>query len=218
MAESFTLDVQARQITGKQVRQLRRDNLIPAVIYGAGGQALNLSCPRRPLEILLSKAGGTNVIKLTFDGHVENAIVRNVQRHPVHRNLIHVDFLRVDLTKKLRTEVPIVLINAPKLLAELTMSHYMAQIEVESLPTDIPDRIEADLSALRNVGDQLTVGQLSQLAGVAYLADPSDVIARVEAAAKGGVEEEAEVELAEPTAAEPELSTSKGKKEEEVEE
>src|SRR5579864_7804492 len=115
MADPFALDVQARHVTGKQVRQLLRDGLIPAVIYGAGGQALSLSCPRRPLEILLSKAGGTNVVKLAWDGREENALVRNVQRHPVYRSLIHVDFLRVDLTKKLKTEVPIVLINTPKL-------------------------------------------------------------------------------------------------------
>ncbi|MHB8627488.1 MAG: 50S ribosomal protein L25 [Aggregatilineales bacterium] len=217
MADTYALDVQARHVTGKQVRQLRRDDLVPAVIYGAGGQALSLSCPRRPLEILLGKAGGTNVIKLTLEGHEENALVRNVQRHPVRRSLIHVDFLRVDLTKKLKTEVPIVLINLPKLAAEFTMSHYMTQIEVECLPGDIPDRIEVDLSGLRNPGDQLTVGQLPTTAKVTYLADPSDVIARVEAAATGGAEE-VEAEVVEPTAAEPELSTAKGKKEEEGEE
>jgi large subunit ribosomal protein L25 len=217
MAENYTLDVQARHVTGKQVRQLRRDNLIPAVIYGAGGEALNLACPRRPLEILLSKAGGTNVIKLTLDGRVENALVRSVQRHPVHRSLIHVDFLRVDLTKKLRTEVPVVLVNTPKLLAELTMSHYVTQIEVECLPGDIPDRVEADLSALKNVGDQFTVGQLPLSDKVAYLADPNDVIARVEAAATGGAEE-AEAEAVEAATSEPELASAKGKKEEEAEE
>lgn len=217
MAEPFALDVQARHVTGKQVRQLRRDGLIPAVIYGAGGQALSLSCPRRPLEILLSKAGGTNVVKLAWDGREENALVRNVQRHPVYRSLIHVDFLRVDLTKKLKTEVPIVLINTPKLLAELTMSHYVTQIEVECLPGDIPDRIEVDLSALKNVGDQITVGQLPLSSKVTYLADPTDVIARVESASTGGAEE-VEAEITEPTAAEPELATAKGKKEEEVEE
>ncbi len=217
MADTYTLDVQARHVRGKQVRQLRRDDLVPAVIYGAGGEALSLSCPRRPLEILLGKAGGTNVIKLTLDGHEENALVRSVQRHPIRRSLIHVDFLRVDLTKKLKTEVPLVLINLPKLAADFSMSHYMTQIEVECLPGDIPDRIEVDLSELRNVGDQLTVGQLPTTTTVTYLADPSDVIARVEAAATGGAEE-VEAEVAEPTAAEPELSTAKGKKEEEGEE
>ncbi len=215
MAETFALDVQARHVVGKQVRQLRQTDLIPAVIYGAGGQALNVSCPRRPLEIMLSKAGGRHLVKLNIDGQEENVLVRAVQRHPVRRNLVHVDFLRVDLSKKLRTEIPLHLNNAVKLSLELTLAHYMTQIEVECLPSDIPDRIEVDLSQLKALGDQITVASLPTSASLSYLADPSDVIARIEASSSGAdTEAEAAAEAA--ASAEPELASTKGKKEDEV--
>lgn len=214
MADTYSLDVQRRHITGKQVRQLRRDNLIPAVIYGAGGETLNVSCPRRPLEILLSKAGGTHVIALNVEGTPENALVREVQRHSVRRDLIHIDFLRVDLSKKLRTEVPLLLVGEPKLGADLTLAHYITQIEVESLPGDIPDHIEVNLSNLKGPGDQVTVGDLPKIENVVYLAEPSDVIARLETASAPTAEDLA---AETPVVAEPEIASTKGKKEEEEE-
>ncbi len=213
MADTYSLDVQNRHVTGKQVRQLRRDNLVPAVIYGAGGQALNISCPRRPLEILLSKAGGTHLVTLNVEGKAENALVREVQRHSIRRDLIHIDFLRVDLTKKLKTEVPLLLVGEPKLGADLTLAHYITQIEVECLPTDIPDHIEVSLANLTVAGDQVTVSDLPQIANVTYLAEPSDVIARLETASAPTAEDEA-ADLAAAAAAEPEIASTKGKKEE----
>ncbi len=211
MAETYSLDVQHRHITGKQVRQLRRDNLVPAVIYGAGGKALNISCPRRPLEILLSRAGGTHLVTLNLEGAPENALVREVQRHAVRRDLIHIDFLRVDLLKKLRTEVPILLTGEPKLGADLTLAHYITQVEVECLPTDIPDHIEVSLANLKSAGDQVTISDLPQIQNVTYLAEPSDVIARLETAA---AQSAADIAADAPVVAEPEIASTKGKKEE----
>ncbi len=212
MAETYALDVQDRHVTGKQVRQLRRDNLIPAVVYGAGGESLTIACPRRPLEILLTRASGTHVISLNVDGKLENVLVRDVQRHAIRRELVHVDFLRVDLTKKLRAEVPLVLTGEPKLSADLTMAHYMTQIEVECLPASIPDHIEVSLAHLVRAGDQVTVGDLAAIADVTFVADPHDVIARLELAtgAQTAADDAADAALA----AEPEIVSTKGKKEE----
>ena len=213
MSETFALDVETRIVKGKQVRQLRRDNLVPAVIYGAGGEALSVSCPRRPLEIMLGKAGGTHLVKLNVSGKPEDVLVRTVQRHPIRRSLIHVDFLRVDLTKTIKAEAPISFINEPKLAAELAFAHYITQIEVECLPGDIPDHIMVDLSNLRKAGDQITVGTLPTMKNVTYLADASDVIVRIESSTtSGGAGAEVEVEA---IVAEPEISAAKGKKEEE---
>jgi large subunit ribosomal protein L25 len=214
MSETYTLDVETRLVKGKQVRQLRRDNLVPAVIYGAGGEALSVSCPRRPLEILLSKAGGTHLVKLNVSGSPEDVLVRTVQRHPIRRSLIHVDFLRVDLTKTIKAEVPFSFINEPKLATELALAHYVTQIEVECLPGDIPAHVVVDLSKLRKAGDQITVGSLPAMKSVTYLADASDVIVRVESSTTGGgAGAEAEVEA---IVAEPEISAAKGKKDEDA--
>jgi len=212
MSESYILDAHNRTVTGKQVKTLRTNNLIPAVVYGAGGPAINISCPRRPLEILLTKAGGTHLIKLNIDGRAENALVRDVQRHSIRRDLIHIDFLRVDLTKKLRTEVPLLLVGGDlKLGADLTLAHYMTQIEVESLPGEIPDHIEVSMVNMLTAGSQITVADLPRIPNVEYLADPSDVIVRLEAAT-GSTADADEAGIV----AEPEISSAKGKKEEET--
>ncbi len=217
MAEQYSLDAQARTVIGKQVKALRRQDLIPAVIYGAGGEPVHVSCPRRALEIVLAKAGGTHLINVTVDGSTHNAIVREVQRDKVKRTLLHVDFMRVDLSKKLRTEVPLVFVGEPKLASDLLLSHNVQSIEVECLPTDIPDHIEVNMANLSQLGDQITVGDLTPITNVAYLSDPHEVLVRVETQSTAASLEEEAAEAAEAAAAapaEPEV-IEKGKKEEE---
>jgi large subunit ribosomal protein L25 len=208
MAEQYSLEAQPRTVIGKQVKALRRQDLIPAVIYGAGGIPVHISCPRRPLEIVLSKAGGTHLINVVVDGATHNALVREVQRDKIKRTIMHVDFMRVDLTKKLRTEVPIILINEPKLAGELQLTHNVTSVEVECLPTDIPDHIEISIGHLTTVGAQITVADLPELAGVQILSDPHEIIARIDVQSASTVEDELEGTAT----AEPEV-VEKGKKE-----
>jgi len=208
MAETYLLDAQPRTVLGKQVKALRRQDLVPGVIYGAGGQPVHISCQRRPLEIVLQKAGGTHVIAVSVDGTTHNAIVREVQRDKIKRTVLHIDFLRVDLTKKIRTEVPLLLVGEPKLAAELRLDHLLQQIEVECLPTDIPDHVEVVLAKLAKIGDQITVGDLPAIEGVHVMTDPHDVIARIESQTGATGDDDA----AEGGAAEPEV-IEKGKKE-----
>src|SRR5579859_5151832 len=196
MAEQYSLDAQPRTVIGKQVKALRRQNLVPAVIYGAGGEPVHVSCVYRPLEIVLSKAGGTHLVNVSVDGQVHNALVREVQRDKVKRNILHVDFMRVDLSKKLRADVPLTLKSEPKLPSDLQLIHGITSIEVECLPTDIPDHVEIDLSQLKALGDQIVVSSLNLGDGVTILTDPHAVIARIEALAVASVEEEAEAAAA----------------------
>ncbi len=216
MAEQYSLEAQVRTVIGKQVKALRRQDLIPAVIYGAGGAPVHVSCPRRPLEIVLAKAGGTHLINVMVDGTTHNAIVREVQRDKVKRSILHVDFMRVDLTRKLRTEVPLVFMGEPKLASDLLLSHNVQSIEVECLPTDIPDHIEVNMTDLSQLGDQIAVGDLPPIANVTYMSDPHEVLVRVETqtTAEALEEEEAAEAAAEAAPAEPEV-IEKGKKEEE---
>jgi len=211
MAESYSLEAQARTVIGKQVKALRRSDLIPAVIYGAGGGPISVSVPRRPLEIVLQKAGGTHLINVSVDGSTHTALVREVQRNKVTRKILHVDFMRVDLTKKLRTEIPLVLVGTPKLAADLQLSYNIQTIMVESLPTDIPEHIEVNVADLNAAGQQITVADLPKLPNVDYITDPHEIVARIDMISAAPAEEEA-AETAAP--AEPEV-VEKGKKEEE---
>jgi large subunit ribosomal protein L25 len=212
MAESYSLEAQARTVIGKQVKALRRSDLIPAVIYGAGGNPINVSVARRPLEIVLQKAGGTHLINVSVDGSTHTALVREVQRNKVTRKILHVDFMRVDLTKKLRTEIPLVLVGTPKLAADLQLSHNIQTIMVESLPTDIPEHVEVNVADLNAAGQQITVGDLPKLPNVDYITDPHEIIARIDMISAAPAEEEEAAAGATP--AEPEV-VEKGKKEEE---
>lgn len=214
MAESFSLDVQRRTVTGKHVKELRRQGLVPAVIYGVGGDAISVSCMYRPLEIALQKAGGTHLISVTVDdGSTHNTLVREVQRDKVKRTIQHVDFMRVDLSKKLRTEIPIVFVGTPKLTSELQVNHVMSIIEVQCLPTDIPEHIEVDITDLTTQGARITVADLKPMASVEFMADPHDIIVRIDSLA---VEPAPEEEVVPEVTAMPEPEViEKGKKEEE---
>jgi large subunit ribosomal protein L25 len=210
VAETYTLSAEPRTIIGKKVKRLRRADRVPAIIYGLG-EALPISCPRRALEAVLQKAGSTHLVRVVVNGQTYETLVREVQRDVIRRDILHVDFLRVDLTKKLRTEVAIVLTRVPKLAADLMLAQPVISVEVECLPTNIPDRIEVDASRLTALGAKLTVADLPVLEGVQYLADPHEVIARVESLTSVAAEETAEEGAA---AAEPEV-IERGKKQEE---
>src|SRR5258708_7815287 len=214
MAEQYSLDAQPRTVFGKQVKALRRQDIIPAVIYGAGGEPVHVSCVRRPLEVVLLKAGGTHLINVSLEGETHTALVREVQRDVVKRTVLHVDFLRVDLSRKLHAEVPLVLHGDPKLPSDLQLIHSLNSIEVECLPTDIPDHVEVDLSNLTGLGSQITVGELSLGDNIAIITDPHTIIARVEALQVAPVEEEAAAVVEGAVTSEPEV-VEKGKKEEE---
>jgi large subunit ribosomal protein L25 len=179
MAETYTLEAQTRTVLGKKVKNLRKQDLIPAVIYGVGGEPIHVAVVRRPLEVVLQQAGGTHIINITVDGTTHNTLVRDVQRHVIRKTIQHVDFLRVDLTKSVRTEVPVVLVGLPKLGGDLELLHNIQSVEVETLPTNIPDRIEVNAARLSALGDQITVADLPKIEGVEYLADEHDVIARI---------------------------------------
>ena len=209
MAQQYSLDAQSRSVIGKKVRFLRKAGLIPGVIYGAGGGPVHVSVPTRPLEIVLSKAGGTHLINVAVDGTTHATIVREVQRDVIRRDILHIDFLRVDLTKTLRTEVPIVVTALPKLDSVLQLQQNITSIEVECLPTNIPEHIEVNASGLTTLGAHITVGDLAAVEGVVYLADPTEVIVRIASIAAVSEEDAGEATIAEPEVIE------KGKKEEE---
>jgi large subunit ribosomal protein L25 len=209
VSESFTLEVQTRTVVGKQVAALRKAKMVPAVVYGAGGELINIACPYRPLEIVLQKAGGTSIVNVVVDGKTHSTLVREVQRNKIRQDIMHVDFLRVDLTKMIRTEIAVIITNLPRLGNELRLLHTLTTIRVESLPTNIPHEINVDGARLNKLDAKFTVADLPALEGVRYMADPHELIARIEATVE--VVEEAEEGG---TLAEPEV-IEKGKKEEE---
>jgi large subunit ribosomal protein L25 len=181
VAETYTLDAQSRGVTGKKVGQLRTQGLVPAVIYGAKIQPIHVQIPYRALEITLGKAGGTHLIDVNVDGTVQTVLARAVQRDVIKGSILHVDFLAIDKTSKITTEIPVHLIGESPAVQtrQGIVQHELMAIEVEALPADLIDQVSVDLAALKSFGDVITVGDLSLPAGVTALADAETVIARI---------------------------------------
>lgn len=212
MADNYTLDAQARSITGKKVSQLRNQGLVPAVVYGEAVQPVHVQIPYRALEVTLMKAGGTHLITLNVNGSEHVVITRAVQRDILKGKITHVDFLAVSATTKLRTEVPVHYVgeSAAIALRQGVLNTVTPSILIEALPADLVSQIEVDLSALKTVGDAIHVRDLKLSDKLTAITAEDTVIVSVTAVG-AGAEEELTTEV---TSAEPEV-IQKGKIEEE---
>lgn len=214
MAENYTLDAQARTVTGKKVSQLRRQGLVPAVIYGANRPAISIQIPHRALQLTLLKAGGTHLIEMNVDGKPQTVIAREVQRHILRGDILHVDFLAIDASKPIETEVPVHFFNeSPAVqLKQGVLVTGMNTIRIEALPADLVFSIEVDLASLKRAGDSIHVRDLKLGDKLRVVGDLDEVIVRV--AQTAAAESDADAALETVTSAEPEV-ISKGKQEEE---
>ncbi len=213
MAEKFVLEATKRDLTGKQVKQMRAQGLIPAVLYGPAFEALPLQVSWTALRPVLRDAGGTHLIELNVDGEQHSALVRQVQRDPIRGDVLHVDFFRVRMDVAIRTEVPVVLVGQADAIEDAggVINHEMTHVLVECLPADLPAEIAVDVSGLREVGDNILASQLPALPGVTYLVEGNEVVVSTSLLETAEVEEEAGAE----TTAEPELIRRRPAEEEE---
>jgi len=211
VAETITLEAQARTITGKKVSQLRRAGLVPAVVYGSKIEAFNVQIPYRVLQTTLLKAGGTQLITLSVEGEDTPVLAREVQRDVMRGEIMHVDFLAVDMSQPIRAEVQIVFVGespAVKVGGGVLLT-LVQSLEIEALPADLISRVEVDVTELKNVNDAIHVRDLKLSNKVTVITDPAEMLVRI-----GIQEEQAEEAEGEVTSAEPEVIT-KGRAEEE---
>lgn len=215
MAETYTLDAQTRTLTGKKVGQLRRAGIVPAVVYGARIAPMHVQIDAKVLKNTLLKAGGTHLITMNVEGKPQQVIARVVQRDVVRGEIMHVDFLAVDATTMIRTEVPVSFVGeAPAVQLGLgILLQGLSSIEIEALPADLVDRIEIDLSPLKNLNDSIHVSDIKVGERLAIISDPDAMIVRVSVTSAGVSEAAAELEE---RSAEPEV-IEKGKKQDEFE-
>jgi large subunit ribosomal protein L25 len=181
MAE-HALSAEVRDGTGKGVnRKLRAQGKIPGVLYGMREAPKSIALDPSALNRLLHKSGaGLNtLIDLQVGGAQQTVLVKALQRDPVTGVYLHVDFYRLDLTRLITVEVPVQLVGRAKGLENGgILDHPLREIEVECLPTAIPERIEVDVSGL-DVGDSLHVSDLVLPAGVTLKTDPALSVASV---------------------------------------
>jgi large subunit ribosomal protein L25 len=218
--EKVVLKATKRDVIGKQVRALRRAGGLPAVIYGRHTEPVNITLESRHAGQALSKVGSSTLITIDVEGTEFPALVRERQRDYIKDRLIHVDFLAVSLTEKLRAEVRIELTGTSLAVKDsdavlVTGRHTLS---VECLPADLPELITVDIGPLAKVGDSIHVRDVSLGDKVQILDDPDEMIvnatyAKIEVEAVAAVTEGAVA--TETEGAEPEISVERGKKEEE---
>lgn len=205
MPESTSLTAEPRSLTGKGAAgRIRREGLVPAVVYGLGGDPESVTVPARELShILTGGAGANTLITLKVGGNEQLALAREIQRDPVKGTVLHVDFVRVRADQTVTADVPLHLIgDAEGVGMGGLLEQMLHSLTIEARPGDIPNAIEHDVSALQ-IGDQLRVAELALPAGVATQIDPEELVAQIAAprVAEGAEGEAAEGEAGEGEAA-----------------
>lgn len=210
--DQIVIEAQQRKLTGKKVAQLRRNGILPGVLYGRHlEKPIAIQMDYHTTSLLAQKLTSTTLVTLNLDEKKYNAIVRDRQRDVIFGRLTHLDFLAVVMDEVLRAAVSIELVGeAPVLKAvDAVITQAVNSLELEALPADLPERIEVDISGLETPDDVITVKDLKLGDKVTVLTDPDEVIVSVTFAAQEVEPEEAA------TGEEPEVM-EKGKKEEEA--
>ena len=218
--EKVVLKATKRDVIGKQVKAMRRDGKLPAVIYGRRTEPISISLDAHSASLVLGRLTSSSLVTIELDGTEYPTLVREKQRDYIKNRLLHVDFMAVSLTEKITASVRLNFVGVSAAVKDFNavLVHNIEEVEVECIPTDLPQQIEVDISLLARPGEGLRVKDLEVSDKVRILADPETMVA---VATFAKVEEEvAEVPGAEvaPTEAEPELAVERGKKEEEGEE
>jgi large subunit ribosomal protein L25 len=181
--ETINLKLSPREVTGKKVKRLRRDGVIPVHFYGRGTEALALQVEAAVLRRILPRVGTSVPLTVELDGKGDENIcfVREVQRHPVTEDILHVDFLRVDVSQTITADVPIVLEGVSPAVTDLggTLLQILDAVQVEALPMRIPGSFTVDVSILDDFDKTIRVESLALSADATVLADPGQMIATV---------------------------------------
>lgn len=177
--DTTSLQVAAREPGGsRHARRLRRDGNVLGILYGGGDDPVPFQVPARTLRHALQHAGA--VIDLTIDdGKASPVVVKELIRHPITGDTVHLDLLRVRLDQKIQSTVLLELTGteeAPGVVDGGVLEHVTREITIEALPNDIPDSITYDVSAMQ-IGDTATLEAVQAPANVTLVDDPETVIA-----------------------------------------
>lgn len=214
--EKVVINAEKRDVVGKKVGSLRRQGLIPGVMYGHNKPPFPIIMNAREIERVINNLTSSSIVTVKVDGESHQALIRERQKDYIRNQIIHLDFQILSLKEKIRSKIEVKLVGVAPAVKNFNgiVLQEREFIDVEALPADLPERITVDISGLENIGDLIRVGDLDISDAVTVFDDVNDVIVSISGAmAEEAVEEE--VTAAEGT--EPEV-VEKGKKESEEEE
>lgn len=212
------LVVSKREITGKKVRKLRREGIIPANIYGADYTSTAIQLPLTDFKKVFAVARETGLVDVELDSKVVPVLIKNVQYNPLTDEVVHADFHKVNLREKISAKIPVEAVGESKAVTDKVglLEQPVMEIEVEALPTDLPEKIEVNVENLAAVDEQILVSELTIPAGVEVLTDASQVVFKIGELITKEMEEQMAADEAEAEAAVEEAAAEEGANEAEV--
>jgi large subunit ribosomal protein L25 len=218
MSDEITIVAEKRDLAKKSAKQMRRDGWIPGVIYGRT-DPVHVKMERGPLRRVLRAAGSNQLIELNVSNNIHKVLVREIQQHVTRGDLLHVDFLEVDMKATIAAVAELIPVGKAGATAEGVgaASMTLRQVDIEARPDALVSEIEVDLSLIETTDDVIYVGDLTAPDGVTILTDPETAVARFEFVREEEVVEEEEELLFTPAADAVEV-IGKGKEDEEEEE
>lgn len=201
--EKLVLKAKKRKVFGRKVKKLRREGILPANIFGAKIKSLAIQVPLKEFSKVYQKAGETGIINLEVEGEAKprSVLIHDIHIDPVDSSYLHCDFRQVVLTEKITANIPIELTGeAPAESQKLgVLVHMLQEVEVEALPTNLPEKFIVDISGLTEVDQTITVADLKTPEGVKIINPPGQIIVKIEPPSKEEVapppaEEEAPAE------------------------
>lgn len=193
------LSANVREVFGKKIKRLRKDGILPANVFGKDFKSVALQLPTKNFLEVFKKVHETGLVDLTFGKENIPVLIHNVLFHPISKLPLHADFFKVNLKEKITAKIPLVAIGEAK--AEIDkvglLEQPVSEIEVEALPTDLPEKIEINVEGLSQVDEQILVSDIKSPDGVTILNEPSQVVFKIgdlitkEAEAEAAAEEAA---------------------------
>jgi large subunit ribosomal protein L25 len=183
--EKVVLKAQKRSVIGKQVKALRREGKLPAVIYGRDTEPVSIELDAVKSGRRLARATSSSLITIELDGKEIPTLVREKQRDFIKNSLLHVDFLTVSMDEKLRAYIELRFKGVSAAVKDFNaiLVQNLEQLHVECMPADLPEYINVDISVLKNPGDGIRVGDLTVNESITVL-DDADMMVAVASASK----------------------------------
>lgn len=182
--EKLKLAAEKRKVTGRKVKLLRKEGILPANVYGKDVKSVAVQLEMKSFLPIYQRVGETGIVELKVGGEpkVRPVLIHNVQVDSISGQPLHTDFYQVDLKKKVTTEVPIELIGESPAAKEKIgiLIQPLTEVEVEALPTELPDKLEVDISGLKEVDNTVTVADLKIPEEVKVLTSEKEILAKIE--------------------------------------
>lgn len=182
MSKTIVLKAKVREITGKKVKKMRAEDIIPAVLYGNKIESKNLLVNYLDFKRVYDKAGESALVELELEGKKVNVLIHATQTEPMSGKVSHIDFFQVNMKEEVETEIPLEFVGESPAVKELggVLVKSLDEISVKCLPADLPEKYEIDLSKLVTFEDVIAVKDLKVSDKIEILVDGETLIVSVQ--------------------------------------